>query len=58
MLTYYCGNERCGAMLGVLVPGALLYDTRFYCPVCKSTTKIIKTVDNQRIEAYHRMQPA
>ena len=58
MLTYYCGNERCGAMLGLLVPGAILYDTRFYCPLCQSTTKIIKTVDNQRSKAYYVLEPA
>lgn len=58
MLTYYCGNEHCGAMLAILVPGSLLYDTRLYCPLCKSTTKIIKTVDNSRVKEYTILQPA
>jgi hypothetical protein len=58
MLTYYCGNERCGAMLGILVPGTLLYDTRFYCPLCQSTTKIIKEIDRTRSKEYTILQPA
>lgn len=58
MLTYYCGNERCGVLLGLLVPGALLYDTRLYCPHCQSITKIIKAVDNSRVKEYTLLQPA
>jgi hypothetical protein len=52
LLTYYCQHEACRALLALLPPGALLYDTRLLCPHCGKVTKIVKTVDRQRQRAY------
>ncbi len=59
LLTYYCDNPHCRALVAMLAPGAVLYDTRLQCPQCSTTVLIIKRLDNSRSKAYHtEQQPA
>jgi len=46
MLTHYC--KSCGALVALIAPGALVYDTRLQCGHCQSMLLINKSVDRQR----------
>lgn len=50
LLTYYC--KSCGAIVALLAPGALVYDTRLRCPACESVQRIIKALDDDRVNVY------
>lgn len=56
LLTHYC--KHCGAIVALIAPGALVYDTRLKCDHCQSVLLIVKTVDNQRSKAYTTLQLA
>lgn len=56
LLTHYC--KHCGAIVALIAPGALVYDTRLQCAHCQSMLLINKSVDNQRCKEYHTLQPA
>jgi DNA-directed RNA polymerase subunit RPC12/RpoP len=57
LLTYTC--KHCGALIALLTPGALVYDTRLKCGQCSSIVLIIRGVDNKRLLGLeYTQQPA
>jgi DNA-directed RNA polymerase subunit RPC12/RpoP len=50
LLTYHC--KHCGAIVALIAPGAVIYDTRFQCGQCSAMVLIIKPVDRSRVEVY------
>lgn len=56
MLTHYC--KHCGAIVALIAPGALVYDTRLQCAHCQSMLLLNKSVDNSKSKAYTSLQPA
>jgi DNA-directed RNA polymerase subunit RPC12/RpoP len=51
LLTYHC--KTCGAIVALMAPGAIVYDTQLQCPGCQSMLRIVKTLDNERLKEYH-----
>lgn len=50
--------KHCGAIVALLPPGALVYDTRLRCSHCSIVVLIIKSVDSPQQKAYTELQPA
>ena len=49
-LTYTC--RSCGALVALLAPGALLYDTTLYCTQCDKAFRVLKALDTARVAAH------
>lgn len=50
--------KHCGAIVALVPPGALVYDTKLRCVHCSVVTKIIKPVDISETKDYTQLQPA
>lgn len=50
--------KHCGAIVALIPPGALVYDTRLRCVNCSIVVLIVKPVDIPQSKAYTEMQPA
>lgn len=50
--------SHCGAIIALIPPGALVYDTRMRCVHCSVVVLITKPVDKPQPKAYTEMQPA
>lgn len=50
--------KHCGAIVALIPPGALVYDTRLRCVHCSIVVTIIKPLDIPREKAYTESQPA
>ena len=56
LLTYHC--KACGAIVALMAPGALVYDTQLQCVACQSMLRIVKSLDNQRAKDYTHSETA
>lgn len=50
--------KHCGAIVALIPPGALVYDTRLRCVHCSVVIEVVKPVDNPQPKAYTELQPA
>jgi hypothetical protein len=50
--------QHCGAIVALIPPGALIYDTRLRCAHCSVVTTIVKPLDNNTKPNYTELQPA
>jgi hypothetical protein len=53
-----CRHQGCGAIVALISPGALVYDTKLRCPLCGVVSEIKKVVDISSQEMYTRLHPA
>lgn len=49
---------HCGALVALVQPRALVYDTRFRCGLCEAFTLVRKQLDIGTKQEYTEMQPA
>lgn len=50
--------KHCGAIVAMLPPGALIYNTRLKCVHCSVIVMITKIVDEQAQNRYTTLKPA
>lgn len=50
--------KHCGAIVALIPPGAIVYDTRLRCIHCSIVVVIVKPVDKRQQKAYTELQPA